>query len=158
MSIVLERLHNGDMKTYATELKRRREAAGMTVRVLGDRIDRSATFVTDFELARKSNPPEPQVMTAFANVLGWPVSDQLRAWGYAIEGPPQALVNPFHRDDIRFRVVEAMKALDMSGPDGPFLTMFFRLKLRDLIDIGQYGVGEDGLSELVLDHETTQAG
>lgn len=104
----------GCMKLYATELKRRREEAGMTTRRLGDRIDRSSTFITDFELAKKSNPPEPLMMKRLAEVLDWPVIDQLQAWGYPVEGPPQTIANPFDRDDPRYAFVETIKRFDLS--------------------------------------------
>ena len=123
------------MKTYARELKQRREAAGLTTRRLGDRIDRSSSFVTDFELARKSNPPEPEMMRRLADALNWPVADQLRAWGYPVETGPVTLENPFDRNDIRWRVVEAMRALDLTGPDRGFWLSHFALELRMYQDI-----------------------
>lgn len=147
------------MERLGRFIAEKRVAAGLRGDELAYRIGRAPSWVSRMETGGQRTLPDPDVMRALANELRVTMPDLLEAAGYLQPGErPQALVNPFHRDDIRFRVVEAMKALDMDGPDGPFLTMFFRLKLRDLIDIGQYGVGEDGLSELVLDHETTQAG
>ena len=140
---------------YAKELKTRREAAGLTVRALGDLIGRSGTFVTDFELRKKSNPPDPETMRRLEDALGWAVSDQLRAWGYPLPDAPLSLVNPFDRDDMRFRVVEELKALDLNGPDAAFLRMYLRLKLRDLNDFRQYGVGDDDVADVLIDAESS---
>jgi transcriptional regulator with XRE-family HTH domain len=76
------------MKRYAEELKARRDAARMTVRQLGTAIGKSNTYVVDFENQRKSNPPEPEPMRRIGEVLGWPIADQLAAWGYALDGVP----------------------------------------------------------------------
>lgn len=70
------------MNRYAAELKKRREDSGMTVRVLAERVGRSATFIADFENKKKSNPPEPEMMDRLAGVLNWSSAEQLEAWGY----------------------------------------------------------------------------
>jgi transcriptional regulator with XRE-family HTH domain len=130
------------MNDYGRELKRRREVAGMTVRALGDLIERSGTFVTNFELGKTSNPPEPAMMARLAEALRWPVSEQLAAWGYAVESAPQALVNPFEPGDIRHRIVEEMRAIDMDGPDGGFWRQHFTVEswlYRDM----RAGLGDD---------------
>lgn len=130
------------MNSYGRELKRRRDAASMTVRALGDLIERSGTFVTNFELGRASNPPEPEMMRRLAEALDWPVSEQLRAWGYAVDAAPVALVNPFPPEDIRWKLVEAMKQIPLDGPDHASLMGFFALQLRMYRDLITHGLTE----------------
>jgi transcriptional regulator with XRE-family HTH domain len=72
------------MNGYATVLKARREQHKLTVRQLAERIERSTTFVTDFELKKKANPPEPEMMRRLAQALNWSVDEQLREWGYEL--------------------------------------------------------------------------
>jgi transcriptional regulator with XRE-family HTH domain len=84
------------MNGYATVLKARREQHKLTVRQLAERIERSTTFITDFELKKKANPPEPEMMRRLAQALNWSVDEQLREWGYelsASEAPQRG--NPF---------------------------------------------------------------
>lgn len=88
MSIVNRSPYNPLMSNvYGEELRRRRDRRELTVRDLGRLIDRSPTFVTDFEINKKSNPPEPEMMSRLESVLGWAVADQLSAWGYQITPP-----------------------------------------------------------------------
>jgi hypothetical protein len=57
---------------------------------LAERIERSQTFVTDFELKKKANPPEPEMMRRLAQVLNWSEDEQLRSWGYELSASEAA--------------------------------------------------------------------
>ena len=101
------------MKNYGDELRYRRDRAGLTLRELAQLIDTSPTYVTDFENAKKSNPPEPAAMQRIATALDWPVIDQLAAWGYAVGGKPAQSakddLNPFPAGDRRRRIFEKIE-------------------------------------------------
>ena len=107
------------MRGYAAALKMRREHAKLTVRELSGLIGRSTTFVTDFELRKKSNPPEPDMMRRLAQVLNWSEDEQLRAWGYQLGGDEQR-GNPFPLDDPRWPLVEKVKLLSVGDPGADF--------------------------------------
>jgi transcriptional regulator with XRE-family HTH domain len=116
---------------YGAELKKRRDDKRLTTRELGDRIDRSPTFITDFEIGRKSNPPEPEIMLRLDDVLGWPVIDQLSAWGYKVtDDPPVVRANPFEQFDLRWHVVEAMRGIDIDYEENEWLLQMMLRQLR----------------------------
>src|SRR4051794_12722360 len=94
------------MNGYANVLKARREQHKLTVRQLAERIERSTTFITDFELKKKANPPEPEMMRRLAQALNWSVDEQLREWGYelAASDEPQR-GNPFPPSDPRWQLI-----------------------------------------------------
>lgn len=97
------------MKHYGDELRYRRGRASLTIRELAQRIDTSPTYVTDFENAKKSNPPDPPTMHRIAEALNWPVPDQLSAWGYATRPHPAGSPgNPFPPGDRRRDVFDAI--------------------------------------------------
>ena len=97
------------MKHYGDELRYRRGRASLTIRDLAQLIDTSPTYVTDFENAKKSNPPDPPTMQRIAAALNWPVSDQLSAWGYADRGQPTGSPgNPFPSGDRRRDLFDAI--------------------------------------------------
>jgi transcriptional regulator with XRE-family HTH domain len=117
------------MNSYAVELKLRREREKMTVRDLAAAIDRSTTFVTDFELRKKSNPPEPEMMRRLGEALRWSVDEQLQAWGYELSLPASSTVdptpafpdtNPFPLNDLRWKIVVKMQRLDVHDPGADF--------------------------------------
>ena len=119
LSIVVVANKTERMNGYATALKARREQANLTVRQLSERIERSTTFITDFELRKKSNPPEPEMMERLAAALNWPVVEQLRDWGYAI-GDAEQRANPFERSDPRWQLVEKLKQVDIEAIGATF--------------------------------------
>lgn len=97
------------MKNYGAELRYRRDRAGLTLRDLAQLIETSPTYVTDFENAKKSNPPDPIAMQRIATVLDWPVIDQIAAWGYQINTTPQNAPperNPFPVGDRRHELFD----------------------------------------------------
>src|SRR6478609_4572543 len=102
------------MRNYATALKMRRELAHMTVRELSEKIGRSSTFVTDFELKKKANPPEPDMMRRLSQALNWSEDEQLRAWGYELSSTEDRRGNPFPLNDPRWRIVVKLQRLDIN--------------------------------------------
>ena len=132
LSIVVVANKTERMNGYATALKARREQANLTVRQLSERIERSTTFITDFELRKKSNPPEPEMMERLAAALNWPVVEQLRDWGYAI-GDAEQRANPFERDDPRWHYVETLKRFDLTDEYDAFV-LVAAAKVLQLID------------------------
>ena len=124
-------VHTPRMNTYADDLKQHRERANLTVRELAAAIDRSTTFITDFELRKKSNPPEPAMMERIAQVLRWPVSDQLQAWGYPLDAAENR-ANPFARDDPRYAFVETLQRFDLSDEYDAYATVTVAQLLRTL--------------------------
>ena len=56
------------------------------------------------------------MMERIASALHWPVSDQLQAWGYALDSAENR-ANPFDRDDPRWHYVETLKRFDLSRPE-----------------------------------------
>jgi Helix-turn-helix. len=120
------------MNTYGDELKRRRDAKKWTVREVASLVDRSPTYINDFEIRRKSNPPEPEMMRRLAEVLNWPVVEQLRDWGYAI-GDAEQRANPFERDDPRWHYVETLKRFDLTDEYDAFV-LVAAAKVLQLID------------------------
>jgi transcriptional regulator with XRE-family HTH domain len=99
------------MNSYANELKARREQARLTAKTLADLIERSQTFVTDFELRKKANPPDPEMMRRLAEVLNWSEDEQLRSWGYTLSGEDDR-ANPFTLDDPRWHIVEQLRRIE----------------------------------------------
>ncbi len=99
------------MKDFGIALRQKREAKGLTVRGLGQLIDRSPTYVNDFEIAKKAYPPDPEMVRRLADALDWPVAEQLMALGYLDRG--DSLVgNPFEVTDPRWKIVEALRDND----------------------------------------------
>jgi len=119
------------MRNYATALKMRRELAHMTVRELSEKIGRSSTFVTDFELKKKANPPEPDMMRRLSQALNWSEDEQLRAWGYELSSNEDRRGNPFPPNDPRWRIVVKLQRLDINDAGASFTVK----ALEQLLDL-----------------------
>jgi transcriptional regulator with XRE-family HTH domain len=109
------------MNSYAHELKARREQARLTAKTLAERIERSQTFVTDFELKKKANPPEPEMMRRLAQVLNWSEDEQLRAWGYELGKEQANRGNPFPPSDPRWTLIIKLQRIDIKEPGADFV-------------------------------------
>jgi transcriptional regulator with XRE-family HTH domain len=110
------------MNNFASDLKTRREQARLTVRALGDLIERSPTYIVDFELRKKSNPPEPEMMRRLAKVLNWSEDEQLRSWGYELSASEAAnRANPFPPSDPRWQLIVKLQRIDIKDPGADFV-------------------------------------
>ena len=119
------------MNNFASDLKTRREQRRLTVRALGDLIERSPTYIVDFELRKKSNPPEPEMMRRLAKVLNWSEDEQLRAWGYELSSNEDRRGNPFPPNDPRWRIVVKLQRLDINDAGASFTVK----ALEQLLDL-----------------------
>lgn len=104
---------NGGMLRYAEELKRKRQIAGLTLRQLASQVDRSPTLLNDFELGRKSNPPDPDLMASIAAALDWPERSQLEYWGYDMGTQEGVELTPAQADLIE--TVKRRKISDLTA-------------------------------------------
>jgi transcriptional regulator with XRE-family HTH domain len=121
----------------------RRQALGLRGDEFAYRIGRAPSWLSRLEHGGQRSLPEPEVLRAIADELGISPADLLEAAGYLDPGDRQtALVNPFPRDDIRHKVVEAMKAVDLHGPEHALWMGHFTMQLRLFRDVARYGVDE----------------
>jgi transcriptional regulator with XRE-family HTH domain len=67
-------------ESFGAELKRRREALGVTREALGEAAGISASTVRQIEAGSIKRPPLRR-LEGFASVLGWPVASQLSVLG-----------------------------------------------------------------------------
>lgn len=124
-------------------IRQMREQRGWTLDTLGRKLGRPSTWVFNLEKGNRKNLPEPEELRALAAALGVSHLDLLEAAGYLTpEDRQQVNANPFPRDDIRYRLVEELKRLDLDGPDGGFWTDHFRLELRMLRDVARHGLSD----------------
>lgn len=71
-------------------------------------------------------------MLRLDDVLGWPVIDQLNAWGYTVtDDPPVVRANPFEQFDLRWHVVEAMRGIDIDYEENEWLLQMMLRQLKN---------------------------
>ena len=133
-----------DMIRFGQFVRTRRVYRHQTSRELAMQLDIDASTLSRLETGAMKTLPEPALLRRLADALLVTVPDLLEAAGYLTEADRQQVnANPFPRDDIRYRVVEAMKAVDMEGDDYAFWHGHYRLQLRMHRDIATYGINED---------------
>lgn len=109
-------------ETLGAFVRRTREDKGWTLDYMGRLIGRPQTWVSNLEVGRKKNLPEPEELRALARVLDVSVDDMLTAAGYLKASDRQRdVANPFERTDPRWRVVEALKQLDLGNDRHRFI-------------------------------------
>jgi transcriptional regulator with XRE-family HTH domain len=152
--------HGGmnNMSTLGKFIRDRRVYRHQMSRDLAAAVGIDAATLSRLETGGMKTLPDPALLRRLAEALGVTVPDLLEAAGYLTESDRQQVnANPFDRHDIRFRVVEAMKAVDLDGPEMAFWHGHFSLQLRMYRDIATYGIGDDddpeGLVELVLNNQ-----
>jgi transcriptional regulator with XRE-family HTH domain len=131
-------------ETLASFVQERRAALGLKQGELAAMIGTSASYMSQIESGKTRWPH--QLIPALARALG--VSQVRLAVAAGLIGPEaltdagQSDANPFRPDDIRWRIVEEMKQIDMDGPDGGFWRQHFTVEswlYRDM----RAGLGDD---------------
>lgn len=113
---------------------------------LAYRIGRAPSWLSRLENGGMKSLPEPDILRTLATELGVTMSDLLQVAGYLTSAERQQVnENPFPPSDIRYRVVEEMKAIDLTGNDAPFWVGHFRLQIRMMRDIAAYGIDDPDL-------------
>jgi transcriptional regulator with XRE-family HTH domain len=134
-------------ETLASFVQERRTALGLKQGELAAMIGTSPSYMSQIESGKTRWPH--QLIPALARALG--VSQVRLAVAAGLIGPEameggQSDANPFPPDDIRWKIVEEMKQIDMDGPDGGFWRQHFTVEswlYRDM----RAGLGDD-LAEL----------
>ena len=118
------------MERLGRFIQERRMARGLRGDELAFQIGRAPSWVSRIETGGQRTLPDPDVLSAIAKALGVTVAELLDAAGYKVtDDPPVVRANPFEQFDLRWHVVEAMRAIDIDYEENEWL---LHMMLRQL--------------------------
>lgn len=122
---------NGSMNDLGRFIQEKRLARGMRSESLASAIGRSQSWVSRVETGMMKTLPEPEALAAIAKALGVTVAELLDAAGYKVtDDPPVVRANPFEQFDLRWHVVEAMRAIDIDYEENEWLLQMMLRQLK----------------------------